>query len=127
MDLPPLTRSASLGTGIATAALVWGIYNSALPTLADARVSPANDKDLSKTERMATAASIAVVSGISLLAKDGTVFVIGGSMVVILAWWHRHANAANSLGGGAMTPGSRQVAQELRDATNAANGFTPGY
>lgn len=103
-----LSREISFGTGLATAALVWGIYNSALPSIADARVTPAHDKDLAGTERAASWMAAAAVAGVSLIARDATVFVLGGSMVVALAWWHRHANhydmATGRVAGGNRAP-----------------------
>lgn len=95
----PLPRQVSLGVGLATAALVWGVYNTALPSVAEARVSAPNDADLAATERAASWTAAAVVAGVSLLSKDPTVFVIGGSMVVALAWWHRHSNHFNAAQG----------------------------
>lgn len=117
-----LKREVSLGVGLATAALVWGVYNSALPSIAEARVAAPNDTDLAAAERAATWTAAAVVAGVSLLAKDPTVFILGGTMVVALAWWHRHANLNNPLTGQAHIPSSRQVMDELRQ-THA--GYSP--
>lgn len=117
-----LKREVSLGVGLATAALVWGVYNGALPSIADARVAQPQDRDLSASERTATWTAAAVVSGVSLLAKDPTVFVLGGSMVVILAWWHRHANHYNPSLGSAVVPSSR-LQQETNLSMDA--GYTP--
>ena len=99
-----LKREVSLGVGLATAALVWGIYNSALPSIADVRVSQPNDPDASATERAATWTAAAAVAGVSLISRDPTVFVLGGSMVIVLSWWHRHANAYNPSLGSATVP-----------------------
>lgn len=118
-----LPRQVSIGVGLATAALVWGIYNSALPTIADARVSEPDDRDLSSAERAATWTAAAAVAGVSLIAKDPTVFVLGGSMVVVLAWWHRHSNMYNPSLGGAMTPSSRQVMSEAMQ--DVSTGYAP--
>ena len=107
-----LTREASLGVGLACAALVWGIYNVALPTVADQRVGDPADGDLAAAERTATWAAAAVVSGVSLLAKDPTVFIIGGSMVVFMAVWNRHSNFFNVALGEATMPQSRQVVMD---------------
>lgn len=82
----------SLGMGLAVAALVWGVYNTALPSIAEARVTDQNDRDLAAAERTATWTSAAIVAGVSLIAHDATVFILGGSMVIGLAWMHRHAN-----------------------------------
>lgn len=119
----PLARQASLGVGLATAALVWGVYNVALPSIADVRVGEPGDRDAAAAERTATWASAAAVAGISLIAKDATVFVIGGSMVVLMAWWHRHSNGFDPSLGSVFTPGqSRQV---MGDAMSAEAGYSP--
>src|SRR6185369_13477202 len=76
-----LKREVSLGVGLATAALVWGIYNSALPSIADVRVSQPDDPDAAAVERAATWTAAAAVAGVSLISRDPTVFVLGGSMV----------------------------------------------
>ncbi len=101
----------SLGIGLATAALVWGIYNSALPSLAEARVTDQNDRDLAAAERTATWTSAAVVSGVSLIAHDATVFILGGAMVIGLAWMHRHANQVHPQVGKATMPAPSDTPQ----------------
>jgi hypothetical protein len=108
-----LKREVSLGVGLATAALVWGVYNTALPAVADVRVGQPQDPDIAASERTATWVSAAAVAGVSLISKDPTVFVLGGTMVVALAWWHRHANHFNPAVGSSTTPSSRQVMSEL--------------
>lgn len=94
-----LKSETSITVGLATAALVYGIYSNALPTVADIRVSQPGDSDVASAERLAAWTAAAAVAGVSLIAQDPTVFVIGGSMVVALAWWHRHANEVNPLTG----------------------------
>jgi hypothetical protein len=85
----------SIPVGLATAAVVYGIYSNATPTIADIRVGPAQDQNIDASRKMASWTAAVVVSGISLIAKDPTVFIIGGAMVVALDWWTRHANAIN--------------------------------
>lgn len=85
----------SIPVGLATAAVVYGIYSNATPTIADIRVGPAQDNNIESARKMAAWTAAAVVGGISLIAKDPTVFIIGGTMVVALDWWTRHANAVN--------------------------------
>jgi hypothetical protein len=87
-----LRPEVSLPVGLATAAVVWVVYDHALPSIADARVGGHDDPHLWSTEKSASLISIAVVGGISLIAKDPTVFIIGGAMTIALSWWHRHAN-----------------------------------
>lgn len=104
-----LKPEASLGVGLATAALVWGIYQHATPTLVDHRVGRPDDTDAAAAERTASWTAAAVVAGVSLIAKDPTVFVLGGTMVVALAWWHRHANIVNPDTGKAVLPSAGSV------------------
>ena len=118
-----LSREVSLGVGLATAALVYGIFQSGLPSVAEVRTTPPGDPDAAAAERSATWMAAAVVSGISLITKDPTVFVLGGSMVVAYAWWHRHANNHNPSLGAATVPSSRNV-QAASMAADA--GYSPG-
>lgn len=87
-----LKAEASLATGLATAVIVWAVHQNATPTVAEMRLSPRHDEDLEAARRQATWTAAAIVSGISLIARDATVFVLGGAMVVGLDWWTRYSN-----------------------------------
>lgn len=87
----------SVIAGIAVGTLVYGMYNMALPSVADARSLESNNVDLAAAEKTAEWTSAAVVAGVSLIARDPTIFVIGGTIMVALSWIHRHANAVNSV------------------------------
>ncbi len=112
-----LPREASLGVGLATAALVWGIYQTALPSIAEQRVSDPDDSDLHAAERGAMWTATAAVAAVSLLSKDTTVFVLGGAMVIAMSWWNRHANHFNAALGSSVVPASRLVMEDARQAT----------
>lgn len=101
-----MKAEASLGMGLAVGVLVWGIYQHALPPLVDHRVGDVGDPNAAAAERAATWTAAATVAGVSLIAKDPTVFVIGGSMVVGLSFLHRHANIVNAVTGRATAPGA---------------------
>ncbi|HET7641157.1 MAG TPA: hypothetical protein VFK47_20780 [Ktedonobacteraceae bacterium] len=94
-----LKPEVSLGMGAASAALVYAIYQNALPTMADIRTLPANNSDVNATEKHAFVTSLAIVSAISLIAKDATIFIIGGGAAVAMSWMHRHANAVHPMTG----------------------------
>jgi hypothetical protein len=81
--------------GLATAAVVYGVYTTALPSVADIRTTPQNNADVESTEKTAAWMSAAVVGGISLIAKDATVFILGGAMILGLSWWYKHADTVN--------------------------------
>jgi hypothetical protein len=76
--------------------------------MADIRVGQPNDDHIDRSERAATWFSVAVVSAISLLAKDPTIFIIGGSAAVVMAWWTRYGNQVNPLTGTASMEGMVQ-------------------
>jgi hypothetical protein len=96
-----LKPEASITVGLATAGVVYGIFAQATPSIADIRVASPNDEHIATSERTATWQAAVVVSGISLIARDPTIFILGGAMVVAMAWWTRHANAVNPLTGSA--------------------------
>lgn len=101
--LPP---QASLGVALATAAVVYTIYNKALPSIADMRVADSQNRDLRASEKAATWQATGTVAGISLIARDPDIFIIGGLTTIALAWMHRHANMVSPETGkatGAMT------------------------
>lgn len=87
-----LNPEMSVMAGLATATVVYGIYQAALPPVADVRTIPEFQPDLQATERVASWMAAAAVAGISLMTQDMTVFIIGGTMVIGMAWWHRHAD-----------------------------------
>jgi hypothetical protein len=92
MSLKP---ESSIMVGLATGALVFGVYQNAIPTNADIRTVPENNDDIAASEKTALWMSAAVVSGVSLIAKDATVFIIGGSIVIAMSWWAKHSDMVN--------------------------------
>ncbi len=105
-----LKPELSLGVGLATAAVVWGVYQHYLPSVADHRMGPTGEPHADVAERQATWTAAAIVGGISLIARDPTVFIIGGIMVVTLAWTHRHANLIDGATGFAVAEVNPNVA-----------------
>lgn len=91
-----LKAEISIPVALGTAALVWGIYQAALPTVSDARGVEPNNPDLQAGERTALLLAVGVAGGISILAKDSTPFIVAGLLAVTLSWVHRHANQVNS-------------------------------
>lgn len=101
-----LKPEGSVVAGVATAALVYGVFSAALPSIAEVRASDAGDLDLATAEQSATFLAASAVAAVSLLTKDPTIFALGGSMVVALAWWHRHANMVDPMTGKVARGGS---------------------
>jgi hypothetical protein len=91
-----LKPEVSLGMAAATATIVWAIYDHNMPKAVDTRASASNNPAVDSQRRVASVTAAGVVAGISLLAKDPTIFIVGGSMVIALDWTHRHANVVDS-------------------------------
>lgn len=89
--------------GLAVAALVFAVHSQATPSQSDIQALPAGTPDIDDAERKATILSAGVVSGISLIAGDPTIFVIGASMTVAMALWTRRSNWMESIGGKYLT------------------------
>jgi hypothetical protein len=91
-----LRPEASIGTGLAVCAVVYAIHSNFTPTMADMQALPAGNADTDAAERKATWLSAGVVAGVSLLAKDPTIFVLGSAATIALAWFSRHATWTES-------------------------------
>jgi hypothetical protein len=94
-----LKPEVSIGTGLALAALTYTIYGRGLPPAADMRMADPGNSDLATIRKQNAWMAAATVAGISLIAKDATIFVVGGAMVVGLDWVTRHAEWVNPLTG----------------------------
>ena len=117
-----LDRKTSVGVGLATMALVWGTYSQVTPKVVDLRVGRAGDHDAAAAEKVArwTAGGLVVV--ISVLSKDATVFIMGGTAVIAFSWMHRHANLVNPETGMASVPSSREL---MHAGVGDAAGYGP--
>jgi hypothetical protein len=131
MSLKP---EVSLGVGLGTGAVVAAIYYNALPPMVDIRVGPSQDKDVSASRKAAAWTSAGIVGGISLLAKDVTIFAVGAGFIIVLDWWTRHSNAvdprvsrATALGGMTANPGAPTQALDPADFPGYDGDLEPAY
>jgi hypothetical protein len=108
-----LSPEVSVGTGLAVGGIAFTVFNMSLPPLTDVRAADPANGDVFASERTATWVAAAIVTGVAAITGDATVFIIGGSTVVALAWLYRHANEVNPVSGmatpenavpGALTP-----------------------
>jgi hypothetical protein len=90
---------ASVATGLAVGGIAFTVYNMSLPPLTDLRAAEPENIDADHAERTATWVAAGIVTGVALITQDATVFVIGGSVVVALAWLYRHANQVTPVTG----------------------------
>lgn len=93
------TPEASVGTGLAVGGIAFTVFNLSLPPLTDVRAAEPENGDVFRAERTATWVAAGIVTGVSLITGDATVFIIGGATVVALAWLYRHANEVKPVSG----------------------------
>lgn len=86
-----LKAEVSIPIALTTATVVYGVYSASLPSVAESRTSDVNDDDLRAAENVASWTAAAVIAGVSLLTRDPLPFILGGTMLVGMAWIHRHA------------------------------------
>lgn len=91
-----LKPEVSIPVALATASVVYASF-SQLPSVPDMRSAEPMDPDLQGGIKAAAWISAAAVGGISLIAKDATIFIVGGFMTVALYWWRAHADAHDPL------------------------------
>ncbi len=92
-----LKPDVSIGVALATATVVYGVHQNMTPSVADIRSLDKGNSDVQAAEKAATWISAALVAGISLLAKDPTIFVVGGTMVVVMSWTTKHADQVDTV------------------------------
>src|SRR4051812_19079373 len=113
-----LKPEASIGTSLAVCAVVYAIHSNFTPSVADMQALPSGNVDVDAAERKATWLSAGVVAGVSLLAKDPTIFVLGSAATIALAWFSRHATWTESKAG----PAIGDPGQSLVSANDTATG-----
>jgi hypothetical protein len=94
-----LKPEVSIPTALATGSIVYTIYNRGLPPTADIRRGEPGNADIEAARKANAWMAASVVGGISLIAKDATIFIVGGAMVVGLDWLTRYSNWTNPLSG----------------------------
>jgi hypothetical protein len=99
-----LRPEVSLPVALATGAVVYGIYATHLPNVSESKLTMPGNQHLASSRKTATWTAAAVVAGISLIAKDPTIFIVGGTMTVVLDVVNRHANAVSPQTGKMVAP-----------------------
>lgn len=111
-----LKPSESVMVSLATGAMVFGVYQYSLPTVAEASATEPYNMHLDSGRKKAMWTSTALVGGMFLLTRDPNVFMVGGLSFLALEWAHRHANSTH--------PNTGKVVQ--KSAIDALNqGYNP--
>lgn len=85
MARPEISIPAALATGT----VVIALYQRGMPPALDVRAAQVGDRNVEAVRKQNAWLAAATVSAISLIAKDATVFIVGGAMVVVLDWMTR--------------------------------------
>lgn len=97
----PLKPNEQIIVSAAVGTAVYGIFALNAPNLSDVKASMpggAASANTHKSVKTATWTSAILVSSLGLLAKDPTIFIVGGLITVVEAWKYMHANATDGKG-----------------------------
>jgi proline racemase len=108
-----LKPEGSLTLGLATAGLTYGIYSISVPNTATMHATQAGDINIEAGRKKAAWTSVALVAAVSLMARDKTIFTLGGLMVIALDWHARHANAVSPENGQLVSDVGYHPAQDV--------------
>jgi hypothetical protein len=110
--------AAAIGTA------VFAIFQLDAPNLADVKASaPGGQTSVNTHKSVKTAVWTAAifVSGISILAKDPAIFIVGGLLTSVEGWKFYHANSVDSVTGAVVAPGSALNNGQPSPTLNAGN------
>lgn len=92
-----LKADAEVSIALATSVMAYGVYQYALPSVADIRSLEKGNVDIEASERVAAWVAAGLVSFVSLITKSPNVFILGGSVVIAASWMTRHADQVDAI------------------------------
>lgn len=90
-----LKPESSMTVGLAEAAAVYVIYQSALPNHADIRTADAHNTDIEAARKRAAWKSASILGLVFLITQDVNSFLIGGLALSGIDLMVKHANAVH--------------------------------
>jgi len=110
-----LKPSESVMTGLAEAAVVYGVYAHNMPTSANVRANPLpNDGTLETVRKESGIECAGIIGLVFLLTRDWNSLIISGITLGVVDMWMKHHNAtdpATNKATPAMIPGTVQPDQ----------------
>jgi hypothetical protein len=92
---PRLSGENSIIASLATVALVVGIYSMKVGPVSDVHATEANDGNMAASVKKAGWESVVAVAGVTLLARDPNVAILGGAAIIAEELLYRHALMAH--------------------------------
>lgn len=124
----------SITVGLAEAAAVYVIYQSALPNHADIRTADAHNTDIEAARKRAAWKAASILGLVFLITQDLNSFLIGGAALAGIDLMVKHANAVHpatgKMAGAAQVPGDSvdlSTATPLPDYSDAQPGEDMGF
>lgn len=90
-----LSPENSVVAGLATVGLVAGVYALDVGPVSQVHASDPNHPSNSSGIKKAGYTSLIMVAGISLLARDPNIVILGGAAIIAFHAHYRHANMSN--------------------------------
>lgn len=119
--MPALKPEISIPAAVATGTIVVAIQGRGMPTFADVRASQTADDDVIDSVRKQNSwMAAAAVAGISLIARDPVIFIVGGTMVIAFDWMARVNILANPITNSVLG-GSNTAVQSAPNVTRNGN------
>lgn len=100
-----LTPEGSIVAGFATVGLVYGIYQMDIGPVTSVHLSEPYDGAATSAIKKAGWTSLIAVAGLSLLARDPNIAILGGAAIVAFHAHYRHANMVHPQTGRIVPPG----------------------
>lgn len=117
-----LTPENSIVAGLATVGLVAGVYALDVGPVSQVHTSDASHPANSSGIQKAGYTSLIMVAGISLLARDPNIVILGGAAIIAFHAHYRHANLTNPATGqmedGGQGWGGTQGSSAYQNATS---------
>ncbi|HEY1699192.1 MAG TPA: hypothetical protein VGG75_05675 [Trebonia sp.] len=88
---PVLKPEGSIVAGIATMALVGGLYIGQVGPISDAHATDANDGNMNAAVKKTGWEALVAVAAITLLARDPNILILGGATIIAMEFGYRHA------------------------------------
>lgn len=92
---PRLSGENSIVVALATAAFVVGIYNMKVGPVSDVHATDAMDGNMKASVKKAGWEALVAVAGLTILAQDPNVLILGGSAIIAEELSYRHAMMAS--------------------------------
>jgi len=121
----------SITVGLAEAAAVYVIYQSALPNHSDIRTADPHNTDVEASRKRAAWKAASILGLVFLITQDLNSFLIGGAALGGIDLMVKHANAVHpstgKMGGAAGTAVQLDTATPLPDYSDAQPGEDMGF